>query len=118
MNIEECYEKMGGNYADVINRLRKETLVTKFLVRFPEDPSYGELAESIDKGDTETAFRAAHTLKGVCQNLGLEKLFVSADEATEALRGGDIDKAKLVMPTLSSDYEMIVDTINEFAEGQ
>ena len=35
----------------------------------------------------EAAFRAAHTLKGVAQNLGFQKLYLSSAALTEALRG-------------------------------
>lgn len=37
--------------------------------------------------DWEAAFRAAHTLKGVAQNLGFQKLYLSSTALTEALRG-------------------------------
>lgn len=37
--------------------------------------------------DAETAFRAAHTLKGVALNLGLTDLAEAAAAMTEALRG-------------------------------
>lgn len=118
MKIQECYEKMGGNFEDVIGRLRKEDFVKKFLVKFPSDPSYDELVKSMEKGDSEVAFRAAHTLKGVCQNLGIERLFKSSNEVTEALRGGDLDKANSFMPTLKEDYKVTIDTINEFISNE
>ena len=35
----------------------------------------------------EAAFRAAHTLKGVAQNLGLETLYKAAATLTDAVRG-------------------------------
>ena len=117
MTIQECYEKMGGNFEEVIRRLRKEDFVKKFLVKFPGDPSYGELVESMDKGDVEVGFRAAHTLKGVCQNLGLERLFKSSNEVTEALRSGDMDTAETYMPQVKEDYKVTVDAINEFIEN-
>lgn len=118
MTIQECYEKMGGNFEEVIRRLRKEDFVKKFLVKFPNDPSYGELVSSMEKGDVEVGFRAAHTLKGVCQNLGLERLFRSSNEVTEALRSGDKDTAETFMPTVVEDYKVTVDAINEFIENQ
>ena len=32
-----------------------------------------QLTQAMDAGDVETAFRAAHTLKGICANLGLSR---------------------------------------------
>ena len=72
----------------------------------------------MEAGDKDVAFRAAHTLKGVCQNLGLERLFVPSNEATEALRVGDIDKAQMFMPQIKEIYGDTLDTINEFIEEE
>ena len=42
----------------------------------------------IDQADWETAFRAVHTLKGVAQNLGFDRLYAVSVPLTEAMRGG------------------------------
>ena len=118
MTIQECYDKMGGNYNDVISRLRKESLVEKFLVKFPDDPSYNELIASIEAIDVKTAFRAAHTLKGVCQNLGLTKLFTPVNEMTEAFRIEDFNTGKTYLDEVTKYYNVTVDAINEFVAGR
>lgn len=118
MTIQECYKELGGNYDDVISRLRKEDFVKKFLKKFPDDPSFDELVSSMEAGDKDVAFRAAHTLKGVCQNLGLERLFVPSNEVTEALRAGDMDKAKTFMPQVVDIYGNTLDVINEFINSE
>ncbi|MCR4610294.1 MAG: Hpt domain-containing protein [Lachnospiraceae bacterium] len=118
MKVQECYTKMGGNYDDVISRLRKESFVEKFLVRFPEDPSYNELVEGMENEDVELAFRAAHTLKGVCQNLALERLFVPVNEMTETLRAKDLEGAKPMLPQVTEIYNSTLEAINEFIKDQ
>ena len=40
MNIQECYQEMGGNYQDVIGRLGSEAFVEKFARRFLDDKSF------------------------------------------------------------------------------
>ena len=70
-------------------------LVEKFARKFLDDPSYQTLVETMDKADYEEAFRAAHTLKGVCANLGFTQLFKVSSDLTEELRGGNPDAAKL-----------------------
>ncbi len=40
----------------------------------------------MENGDTETAFRAAHTLKGICMNLGFDRLYEASYDITEVLR--------------------------------
>lgn len=55
--------------------------------KVPGDTSWGSLESAIHSQDWEAAFRAAHTLKGVAQNLGFQKLYLSSTALTEALRG-------------------------------
>ena len=117
MTIQECYDKMGGNYDDVISRLRKETLVEKFLVKFPEDPSYRELVENLDNDNVTDAFRSAHTLKGVCQNLALQRLFIPVNEVTEYLRAEDIEMGKTLMPQVTERYNEVLNAIKEYSES-
>ena len=70
MNINECYQAMGADYEEVFGRLRNERLITKFVLKFPGDPSFSQLQSTLEEKNVEEAFRAAHTLKGVAQNLG------------------------------------------------
>ena len=39
MTMQECYEAIGGNYEDVLGRLRSEALIQRFTLKFLEDPS-------------------------------------------------------------------------------
>lgn len=88
MNIQQCYQALGGSYEEVLGRLRSEALIRKFVLKFPADPSYEALHRALDAGDGEEAFRAAHTLKGISQNLGFERLYEASSSLSEALRGG------------------------------
>ena len=88
MTIKECYEACGANYEEVLGRLRSERLVTKFAGKFLADPSFNLLETSLAEKNFDEAFRAAHTLKGVCQNLALTKLYVSSERMAEVLRPG------------------------------
>ena len=87
MTVQECYAQMGGDYDDVTSRLRTDERIAKFLGKVAEDKSFALLCDSLARRDMAEAFRAAHTLKGVCMNLSLTRLFTSADKLTEALRG-------------------------------
>lgn len=117
MTLEECYRAVGGDYADVMGRLRSERLVQKFVLKFPEDGSYGLLCRSMEEGNDAEAFRAAHTIKGMCRNLGFTKLGDSSDELTEALRHGDKPAAEALLPRVARDYEETVSAIGAFKAG-
>ena len=88
MTLKECYDALGGDYEEAIGRLRSERLVQKFVLKFLSDGSYDLLNSSFEKEDWGEAFRAAHTIKGVCQNLSFVTLGDSSSELCEALRGG------------------------------
>ena len=86
MTIQECYEAIGGNYDDVLKRVRSESLIQRFTLKFLADKSYPQLKESLEAKNYEDAFRGAHTLKGVCQNLSFDRLYEVSCDLTELLR--------------------------------
>lgn len=88
MDLKTCYEQMAGDYEAVMGRLRQEERVAKFLRLFLADENFDLLTRSVAGEDWPTAFRAAHSLKGVALNLGLSALAKSASEMTECLRPG------------------------------
>ena len=88
MTIQECYKKMGADYQEVLGRLYNETMICKFVRMFLQDDSFQILEEALRRGDVKEAFRGAHTLKGVCQNLGFSNLYAPAYTLTETLRAG------------------------------
>ena len=49
MNINECYQAMGADYEEVFGRLRSERLITKFVLKFPGDPSFSQLQSTLEE---------------------------------------------------------------------
>lgn len=117
MTLQECYRAMGGDYEDVISRLRSERLVQKFVLKFLDDGSYELLCASIEEKNFNEAFRAAHTLKGMCQNLGFARLAASSGRLTEALRHGWTPEADRILPQVTEDYRQIVAAVHTFQQG-
>lgn len=113
MTVKECYDAFGGNYAEVVSRLRTDERVVKFLLRVVDDGSYKLLCESIASGNSDEAFRAAHTLKGVCMNLAITQLACSSSDLTEALRGGRAidDSLQPLLDKVKEDYELTISSI-------
>ncbi|MDO4482505.1 MAG: Hpt domain-containing protein [Bacillota bacterium] len=117
MTTEEFYKSIGGDAAEVLGRLPGIKFVKKFVSKFPDDGSFKFLCESMENGNREDAFRAAHTLKGVCQNLGLGTLLSSAEELTEDLRGGSEEipgKAYELLERVKKDYEETISAIEVY----
>ncbi len=117
MTLQECYTALGGNYDDAISRLRSERLVTKFVVKFLDDDSCALLLRSMDEKNYEEAFRAAHTIKGVCQNLSFTNLYEVSNRLNEALRNGPTPEAPGLVEEVKAEYDKTVSAIRAFQES-
>lgn len=117
MTLQECYEALGGDYEEVINRLRSERLVQKFVLKFLDDGSFVLLTESMEQENYEEAFRAAHTLKGVSQNLSFTELYQVSSAMSDALRGGVTPEAPAIFEQVRDTYAKVCTAIQEFQGG-
>ena len=115
MTIQECYEAIGGNYKDVLGRLQSEALIRRFTLKFLEDQSYLQLKQALENKNYEDAFRSAHTLKGVCQNLSFDRLYEVSHELTELLRDRTGEKPGIpeAMEKVTEVYEMTIEEIKK-----
>ena len=117
MTLQECFIALEGDYNDVIGRLRSEKMVQKYVLKFLDDQNFVILCRALETGNLEEAFRAAHTIKGMCQNLGFTKLQLSSSMVTEKLRAGDLDGARALLEPVRGDYERTVNAIRVFRSG-
>ena len=117
MTIQECYEAIGGDYNEIVSRLHTEERIRKFVGMFLKEESYHTLVQTLKEGKQEEAFRAAHTLKGVCQNLSFTALFRSSNEITEALRAKNMDEANQLIGQVTEDYERTISGVQQLLEA-
>ena len=113
MTVKECYEQMGSDYEGVLERLGSEAIVKRFALKFLQDPSFAQLKESLAKNDGEEAFRAAHTLKGICLNLGFSQLTEDVVNITEILRAGKLEGTDELYSKIQTTYENTVAEIKK-----
>ena len=74
----------------------------------------------MEEGSREGAFRAAHTLKGVCSNLSLNRLLLSVSKLTELLRPETESLpagADALFEEVRLDYELTVNAIHSFLDS-
>ena len=118
MNLKDCYLKFGGDFDEVLGRLRREQTVRKFVFKFLDDKSFSLFEASMVKKDYSEALRAVHTLKGICQNLSFTRLFESSSLVTNALKENEWNKAVDMMPKLSKDYYETINVIKDFKNSR
>jgi len=113
MTIQECYAKMGADYEEVRKRLYNEAMIRKFVLLFLKDDSFHNLETALEQKDVKEAFRAAHTLKGVCQNLGFSNLYAPTFELTETLRAGHLEGTDKQFELVAKQYKVTISAIEK-----
>lgn len=115
MNLQSFFAVTGGSYDEVLSRLLKEDRVLKYLGKFAESDEYSQLLQALKNEDWELAFRMAHSMKGMCANLGLENLRLSSSDLCEMLRPGkkpEEDYSRQ-LAQVTKDYEATIFAIKE-----
>ena len=110
MSVQEFYESIGVNYTDVLRRLGSEKFIEKYLKKMLDDGNYDILRQAVEKGDFPEAFRASHTLKGICLNLGLSTALSSnATISTPPVNPGEKETLSeneiFILPNIPSRHQ-------------
>lgn len=114
MTLKDFYDKIGSDYNSALLRMgNSEKMLDKFVRKFPNDKTAEQLFECISKEDYQLAFRMAHTLKGLCANLGLDRLQKAASDLTEALRNQVAPNTLQLCETVRAEYEKVISGLNE-----
>lgn len=114
MTIRDLFEEIGTDIGVVISRFgENEQLLNRFIIKFPQDPSFIELKAAIDRMDYENIERGAHTLKGVTANLGFSRLSETCANLVHAIRHQKYDSIHTIFQSLQEEYEGIIDNINK-----
>ena len=91
MSIQEFYKTIGSDYYEVEKRLGSGKMVSYF----------------------EGAFRASHTLKGICSNLGFGRLYEVSAALTEALRGRSMEGSDALFEEVVREYDLLIGALRE-----
>lgn len=116
MTLQTFYKNIGTDASLVVNRLGNERFLLKYLKKFVEDNSHVLLLEYFNANDYSSAFRVAHTIKGICLNLELVPLTKIASILTELLRNYTPmleSKVKDYLAIFEDEYLKIVKMINQ-----
>lgn len=61
----------------------------------------------------DKAFRAAHTLKGICLNLGFSQMTQDVVDITEILRGKSFDGTQELFDKIAIAYQKTIETLEQ-----
>lgn len=101
INYEEAMDRFGGN----------KELYLRLASKFADDPHHARLKAALADSDIETAYRAAHSLKGVAGNLSFTDLYTVAARVSDALHSADVDTAMQNMDELDAAYATVRDAL-------
>ncbi|MBT9778524.1 Hpt domain-containing protein [Clostridium sp. MCC353] len=116
--MRESFKKaLAEHGVDVEGSIRRfcgnEGLYEKFLFKFLADDNFSKVAPAFEAGDYETALIAAHTLKGVSANLGINNVFQISSEIVNMIRAGKQENAKDLYADFEKAYEEIYQIIKQ-----
>lgn len=98
VNVDVALDRFRGN----------EKMMMHFLLGFSKDPSYETYKAAMTEKRYEDAFKAIHTLKGVCGNLSLDNLYDVTSNVVELFRAGQNAQAEELFPEVVKEYERVV----------
>ena len=86
----DALRAFGANVDEGLARcMNNEAFYLKLVKMSVEDACFDRLAQAVEGGDRQTAFEAAHDLKGVLGNLSLTPIYDPVSQMTEQLRAGE-----------------------------
>lgn len=107
----EFLESKGFDVNGALKRfLNNEALYKKCMKKFLDDNSYEDFRQAYDAGNCNDAFRAAHTMKGIVANLGINSLYHVLVPMVEKLRVQDMnisEDAKVLESIYKEAYKII-----------
>ncbi|MDO4815465.1 MAG: Hpt domain-containing protein [Bacillota bacterium] len=103
----------GNDYSAALERVAGDAeLLGELMQIFRADCNFSVMKTAMDAGETEKAFRAAHSLKGSCGMLGMTDLYETMVLLTDELRHGNLEGARLIFPKAEREYGKVVELID------
>ena len=112
MDIKMAADIIGMNYGETLERFAgNEAMLKKYLKLFPADEHYTNLEIAVTALDEKGTLSAAHTLKGLAGNLGLNDIYKSSSAICDAVRADEFHKVAPLFEELTPRYRLAVEVI-------
>lgn len=91
-NLLNALREIGVDVDGTISRfMNNSEIYVKFLARFPDEDRVTPINEAVAAKDYDKLLAAAHKMKGVTANLGMNQLSAKAAEIVTKVRNGFFD---------------------------
>ncbi|MBR0145849.1 MAG: Hpt domain-containing protein [Eubacterium sp.] len=108
LTIEALKEYGAGVEEGLARCMGNEAFYLRLVSVIQNEKNFDTLKESLEAGNLDTAFEAAHALKGVTGNLALTPLYKPVFEITELLRAReDTDYGPLLKEILDKKDQLM-----------
>lgn len=112
---KEQLEALGINVDSALSRfMGLEALLIKSLTLFTSDTTVETLKSAMLGNDLETAYAAAHTIKGMCGNLSMDSLYSKAAELCALLSAKDGQAAQAKFPAFIQEYDCVLEGVKKW----
>ena len=122
MTLQELYTLVDGNYNHAVQIMRMEKLIDRYVRKFPAGGLNTALMAAGESMNPTQLFESAHAMKGVCANMGFDKLAEAVGVITEEFRPGNPRKlsdeeVKAALADIDAMYRRTVAGIEQYAQG-
>lgn len=115
MTLQEFYQQVGGDYPLMVKRMINDKFATKCIKKLLADTSFQDCVDNYHQKDYEKAFLAAHALKGVCANLGIQLLLTHVSELSNYLKthqtAVDEEYVSKLITNVKSEYTNVIEYV-------
>lgn len=112
MELSEFYREIGVDSQAVVRRMGlTEKHLKKYLRKFKDNQEYEKLSRAVAENDYYNAEWAAHTIKGVTSNLGLNILFDDFQKIVNSVRAEKTEEIPALFEAASADYERVMNLL-------
>ncbi len=109
----------GIDTVDAMDRMDDDaSLYERLALKYLSNTNYFDLVAAMEVKDYDSAYNAAHTLKGVAGNLSFAKLYQVASTICEALRQGEYQAAETMMPDVKAAHEKVIEGLEKWQNGE
>lgn len=106
-DIEGIKRRFVGNF-DLYNSCFQRSL---------QDENFGLLDKALNEKDYQKAFEAAHALKGLTGNLGLQPMYKAVCTLVESLRAKEYSTVDAELCQINEQYALLTSILSDTQEG-